>query len=57
MTKPMPDYLTTREVADLLDAMEVGDLEAVGYTRRSHISMSIKRVRGYSTPQMAQAGA
>jgi len=46
-----------REVADILDAMEVGDLEAVGYIRRSHISMSFKRLRGYSTPQMAQAGA
>lgn len=33
-----------REVADILSAMEVGDLEAVGYIRRSHISMSIRRM-------------
>ncbi len=33
-----------REVADILAAMEVGDLEAVGFIRRSHISMSVKRM-------------
>ena len=36
-----------REVADILAAMEVGDLEAVGYIRRSHISMSVKRMQRY----------
>jgi DNA-binding GntR family transcriptional regulator len=46
-----------REVADILDAMEVGDLEAVGHIRRSHISMSFARLRGYGAPQSAQAGA
>src|SRR5438552_6117930 len=30
-----------REVADILSAMEIGDLEAVGHIRRSHISMSL----------------
>jgi DNA-binding GntR family transcriptional regulator len=36
-----------REVADILAAMEVGDLEAVGHIRRSHISMSVKRMKRY----------
>ena len=34
-----------REVADILAAMEVGDLEAVGFIRRSHISMSVRRMQ------------
>ncbi len=34
-----------REIADILAAMEIGDLEAVGHIRRSHISMSVKRMR------------
>jgi DNA-binding GntR family transcriptional regulator len=34
-----------REVADILNAVEIGDLEAVGYIRRSHISMSFRRLR------------
>lgn len=37
-----------REVADILAAMEVGDLEAVGYIRRSHISMSVKRMKRFA---------
>ena len=37
-----------REVADILAAMEVGDLEAVGFIRRSHISMSVKRMQQFS---------
>ena len=36
-----------REMADILAAMEVGDLEAVGHIRRSHISMSVKRMQRY----------
>jgi len=36
-----------REVADILAAMELGDLEAVGHIRRSHISMSVKRMKRY----------
>lgn len=36
-----------REIADILAAMEVGDLEAVGFIRRSHISMSVKRMQHY----------
>jgi len=37
-----------REIADILAAMEVGDLEAVGHIRRSHISMSVKRMQRIS---------
>lgn len=33
-----------REVADILTAVEIGDLAAVGYIRRSHISMSFTRL-------------
>jgi DNA-binding GntR family transcriptional regulator len=40
-----------REVADILAAMEVGDLEAVGHIRRSHISMSVKRMKRYPDGQ------
>jgi DNA-binding GntR family transcriptional regulator len=45
----LPDEIVVfrREMADILAAMEVGDLEAVGYIRRSHISMSVKRMRRY----------
>jgi DNA-binding GntR family transcriptional regulator len=46
-----------REVADILDAMEVGDLEAVGHIRRSHISMSFARLRGYGAHEAAGATA
>ena len=34
-----------RELADALAAVEIGDLEAVGHIRRSHISMSFTRLR------------
>ena len=34
-----------REVADILAAMELGDLAAVGHIRRSHISMSVQRMK------------
>lgn len=40
-----------REVADILAAMEVGDLEAVGYIRRSHISMSVRRMARFAPHQ------
>jgi DNA-binding GntR family transcriptional regulator len=40
-----------REMADILAAMEVGDLEAVGHIRRSHISMSVKRMLRYAPAQ------
>ena len=45
----LPDELEVfrREMADILQAMEVGDLEAVGHIRRSHISMSVKRMKRY----------
>ncbi|MEX0957120.1 MAG: GntR family transcriptional regulator [Rhizobiaceae bacterium] len=34
-----------REVADIVDAIDVGDLQVVGYIRRAHISMSFQRLR------------
>ncbi len=37
-----------REMADILAAMEIGDLAAVGHIRRSHISMSFMRIARYS---------
>ncbi|MBO6717915.1 MAG: GntR family transcriptional regulator [Rhizobiaceae bacterium] len=37
-----------REVADIVDAVEVGDLQVVGYIRRAHISMSYLRLRNES---------
>ncbi len=37
-----------REIADVLAAMEVGDLEAVGHIRRSHISMSFTGLNRYA---------
>jgi DNA-binding GntR family transcriptional regulator len=35
----------TRETADILAAVEIGDLEAAGHIRRSHISMSYTRLK------------
>lgn len=35
----------SREIADILAAVEIGDLEAAGHIRRSHISMSFTRLR------------
>lgn len=37
-----------REVADIRAAMEIGDLDAVGYIRRSHISMAFTRLQRYA---------
>ncbi|MGE0008974.1 MAG: GntR family transcriptional regulator [Parvibaculaceae bacterium] len=34
-----------REVADILAAMELGDWESVGFIRRSHISMWVRRMQ------------
>ena len=34
-----------REVADILTAMELGDWESVGFIRRSHISMWVRRMQ------------
>jgi DNA-binding GntR family transcriptional regulator len=45
-----------REIEDILAAMEVGDLEAVGYIRRNHISMSFMRMRRYSADAGTGAG-
>ena len=46
----LPDEIAVfrREVADILAAMAVADLEAVGYIRRSHISMSVKRMQRFA---------
>ncbi len=55
----LPDEFAVfrREMADILAAMEVEDLEAVGHIRRSHISMSVKRMQLFterrSTPTIA----
>ena len=37
-----------REVADILAAMELGDLESVGYIRRSHIAIWVRRMQQYT---------
>jgi DNA-binding GntR family transcriptional regulator len=37
-----------QEIADVLAAVEVGALEAVGSIRRSHVTMSFARMRRYS---------
>jgi len=42
-----------REVADVLGAVEIGDLSAVGHIRRSHISMSFTRLRTGHERQLA----
>ncbi len=34
-----------REVAAIVDAIEVGDLDVVGFIRRAHVSMSFHRLR------------
>jgi DNA-binding GntR family transcriptional regulator len=40
-----------REVADILAAMELGDWESVGYIRRSHIAMWVRRMQQYQKAQ------
>jgi len=35
----------SREIADILAAVEIGDIKAVGHIRRSHISMSFTRLK------------
>jgi DNA-binding GntR family transcriptional regulator len=42
-----------REVADIFAAMEVGDLAAVGFIRRSHISMSVRRMQRHRSRESA----
>lgn len=37
-----------REMTDILAALEIGDLEAVGHIRRAHISMSFTRMMRYA---------
>ncbi len=37
-----------REVADIVAAVELGDLGSIGHIRRSHISMSFRRLRNES---------
>jgi DNA-binding GntR family transcriptional regulator len=43
-----------REMTDILGAAEIGDLEAVGHLRRSHISMSVARMIHYSRSPSAR---
>ena len=52
----LPDEVAVfrREMADILAAMEIGDLEAVGHIRRSHISMSFNRMRLYPAARPEQ---
>ncbi|MCE6952951.1 GntR family transcriptional regulator [Cereibacter sphaeroides] len=38
-----------REIVDTLAALELGDFEAVGYIRRSHISMSVHRMGRFAS--------
>lgn len=38
------------EIADILAAMEIGDLESIGHIRRGHISMSVARLQRYGAP-------
>lgn len=52
-----------REMADTLAAMEIGDLEAIGHIRRTHISMSLRRlmllenqVHPSAPPETGEAG-
>jgi len=45
MNLPQEMRFFRREVADIVAAVEIGDLEAVGHIRRSHISMSFTRLR------------
>jgi len=44
-----------REVADVLAAVELGDLGAIGHIRRSHISMSFRRLRQSKEAQLPLA--
>jgi DNA-binding GntR family transcriptional regulator len=37
-----------REMADILAAIEIGDLDAIGHIRRAHISMSFTRMMHYA---------
>jgi DNA-binding GntR family transcriptional regulator len=43
-----------REVADIVDAVEIGDLAVIGLIRRSHISMSFLRLRRGATGRLAE---
>ncbi len=52
----LPDEIEVfrREIADILAAMELGDLESIGHIRRSHISMSFARLQRYgASPAVA----
>ena len=52
----LPDEIEVfrREIADILAAMELGDLEAVGHIRCSHISMSFRRLQRYAALAAAE---
>jgi len=47
MNLPEEIVIFRREIADVVEALEIGDIEAVGHIRRWHISMSFHRLRGY----------
>ena len=46
-----------REVADVLSAVEIGALDAVGHIRRSHIAMSFTRLRQGKAREEMQVSA
>ena len=46
-----------REVADIAEAVEHGDLVAAGHVRRAHISMSFSRIRQASDAGASQDGS
>ncbi len=46
-------FIFSREVADILTAIEIGDLEAVGHLRRSHVAMSFARLRSQPHNQVS----
>ena len=46
----------SREITEVLSAVEIGDLQAVGYVRRSHISMSLTRLRQQGSTKGPKVG-
>jgi len=45
-----------REIAEIVTAMEAGDLNGVGIIRRRHISMSLERLVGYAPRAAGRRG-
>ncbi|MEX3936917.1 GntR family transcriptional regulator [Paraburkholderia phymatum] len=46
-------HIFRQEIEDVLKAMEIGDLESVGYLHRTHLSMSFARLRHYLESKQA----